>query len=49
MAKELKLYKKMYYHLFNMVSDVIEVCSDEKTKNALIKAEQETEEIYMNS
>ena len=46
--RELHLYSKMYNHLFNSVSDVINNCKDEKSKHLLIKAQQETEEIYMS-
>ena len=42
------LYKEMYYKLFNLVSDVIVVCDDERAKNKLIAAQQITEEMYMD-
>ncbi len=45
---ERELYKKMYYRLFNLVSDVIVVCDDERAKNKLIAAQETTEEMYMN-
>ena len=45
---EAELYKRMYYKLFNLVSDVIVVCDDERAKNKLIVAQQITEEMYMN-
>ena len=48
-AKECLLYKKMYCHLFNAVTDAINVdnkcISDSILKNAQIK----TEDIFMNS
>lgn len=46
--RELKLYKKMYCHIFNTVTDAIEICDDLKVKEMLIKAQQETEEIYIS-
>ncbi len=46
-ARELDLYKKMYHTLFNVVTDTIEQTEDIATKNILIKAQQDTEEIYM--
>lgn len=46
--KELKLYKKMYKHLFNSVSRIIEICKDPIAKDLLIVAQQETEEIYVS-
>lgn len=47
-AKELKLYKKMYNHLFNAVTRIIKICQDPVAKNLLITAQQETEEIYVS-
>ena len=47
-VKELKLYKKMYKHLFNSVTHTIEVCRDPIAKDLLIVAQQETEEIYVS-
>lgn len=47
-AKELKLYKKMYKHLFNSVTHIIEICQDPIAKDLLIVAQQETEEIYIS-
>ena len=49
MREELKLYKKMYYHLFNAVTDVLDITNEEKVKELLIKAQQETEEIYIGA
>lgn len=46
-AKELKLYKKMYGHLFNSVTRIIKICKDPIAKDLLITAQQETEEIYI--
>ena len=48
MVKELKLYKKMYKHLFNSVTRIIEICKDPIAKDLLIMAQQETEEIYVS-
>lgn len=48
MVKELKLYKKMYKHLFNSVTQIIEICKDPISKDLLIVAQQETEEIYIS-
>lgn len=48
-SNEEELYKRMYYKLFNLVSDVIVVCDDERAKNKLITAQQITEEMYMNA
>ncbi|MBQ8184070.1 MAG: hypothetical protein IJ025_09270 [Clostridia bacterium] len=45
---ENELYKKMYFRLFNKVTDAIEICEDESVKDILIKAQQETEEMYMS-
>ena len=43
------LYKRMYYRLFNLVSDVINICDDERAKNKLIVAQQITEEMYIDN
>ena len=48
MVKELKLYKKMYSHLFKSVTHIIEICKDPVAKDLLIVAQQETEEIYVS-
>ncbi len=45
-ARELNAYKKMYRHIFNVVTDAIEECQDAKVKYMLIKAQQYTEAIY---
>ena len=42
------MYKKMYFHLFNSVTDALEENNIEKIKRLLIKAQQETEEIYVS-
>ncbi len=46
MARELNAYKKMYRHIFNVVTSVIEECQDTKVKYKLIKAQQYVEGIY---
>lgn len=38
--------KKMYSHIFNVVTNAIEECQDAKVKYMLIKAQQHAEEIY---
>ena len=45
----MSIYKKMYYHLFNAVTDALEENNIEKIKTILIKAQQETEEMYISS
>ena len=47
MKCDLEMYKKMYSKLFNSVTDVIEICKDEKSVELLKKAQKETEEIYI--
>ena len=44
----MEMYQKMYYHLFNAVTDAMEETDIEKIKRILIKAQQETEEIYIS-
>ena len=44
----MEMYKKMYYHLFNAVTDAIEENNIDDIKKLLIKAQQETEEIYIS-
>ena len=44
-------YKKLYFHLFNSVTDAIEAISAHDSLaalNILIRAQQETEEMYMD-
>ena len=46
----MQLYKKMYLHLFNAITDTIELLQQGKldeAKQMLIQAQQETEEIYI--
>ena len=47
LKRELELYKKMYYFLFNATTNAINICENDMVKHILIKAQQETEEIYM--
>lgn len=45
-------YRKLYFHLFGKVADVIEAYQQEKAceeiVNRLIAIEQETEELYLD-
>lgn len=41
-----KLYKKMYYHLFNAITDDIRTEPKIETEEILKQAQIETEEIY---
>ena len=44
-------YKKLYFHLFNRFTDVLEAMNDGDifcAKNLLLTAQQETEEMYMS-
>ena len=46
------MYRKMYYHLFNAVTDAIEALAKNNAVQArwiLVKAQQECEEIYLDS
>ena len=43
----MEMYQKMYYHLFNAITDALEENDIEKMKKILVKAQQETEEIYI--
>ena len=47
MLRELYCYKKMYNHIFNVVTDVIERCRNEALRQELISAQQYTEGIYI--
>lgn len=44
----MEMYQKMYYHLFNVITDALEESNIEDIKKLLIKAQQETEEIYIS-
>ncbi len=43
------MYKKMYYHLFNKITDAIEFSSETVVKEILKQAQIETEEMYINA
>ena len=45
---ENELYKKMYYHLFNAVTDAIRADTKMVSDEILKKAQRETEELYIN-
>ena len=47
MKSDADMYQKMYSKLFNVITDVIELCEDENAIYLLKKAQNETEEIYM--
>ena len=42
------MYQKMYYHLFNAITDALEENKIDDIKGFLIRAQQETEEIYVS-
>ena len=44
----MEMYQKMYYHLFNAITDALEENDIEKMKKILVKAQQEAEEIYIS-
>ena len=44
----MEMYQKMYYRLFNAVTDALEENDIDIIKRLLIKAQQETEEIYIS-
>lgn len=43
------MYKKMYYHLFNKITDAINISSETIVKEILKQAQIETEEMYINA
>ena len=45
----MSIYKKMYYHLFNVITDALEADNPDDIKRLLIKGQQETEEMYISS
>ncbi len=47
MKNDTEMYKEMYYKLFNVITDVIEMCRDEKCINILKQAQIETEDIFI--
>ena len=42
-----KIYKKMYYHLFNAVTDAINAATKSEADFILINAQKETEDIFI--
>ena len=44
----MNIYKKMYYHLFNIITDALEENNEDNIKRLLIKGQQETEEMYIS-
>ena len=47
MFEESCLYKRMYFYLFNRITDALEYKTIEEIKESLMKAQCETEEIYI--
>ena len=45
---ENELYKRMYYRLFNRVTDAINCKTKEESDIILINAQKESEEMYMD-
>ncbi len=45
---ENELYKKMYYHLFNAITDAVECKTKEQADFILKNAQIATEDIYIN-
>ena len=46
--KEMKLYKKMYYRLFNAITCILETDVDDFTREKLKQAQIDTEEIFIS-
>lgn len=44
----MEIYKKMYCTLFNRITDILETNVDDFTRKNLMKAQQETEEMFMS-
>lgn len=42
------MYKKMYYHLFNKITDALNESDFQRAREILMNAQRETEEIYIN-
>lgn len=42
------MYKKLYYHLFNTITDALNETDTEKIKNILKNGQIETEEMYIS-
>lgn len=43
-----EIYKEMYYHLFNAITDALETNPKEKTKKTLMQAQIDIEEMFMS-
>ncbi len=42
------MYEKMYYHLFNTITDALKEADLEKVKELLMRGQIDTEEMYIN-
>ena len=42
------IYKKLYYHLFNSITDVLETDVDDFTRERLKQAQIDTEEMFIS-
>ena len=47
-TRELELYKKMYYHLFNKITDALESHTIDEQSLILKQAQIDTEEMYIS-
>lgn len=45
---EIELFKKMYFHLFNSITDALPYIRNEKALEILKQAQIDTEEMYIN-
>ncbi len=43
-----EIYKRMYYHLFNAITDALEANTEEEIKKILMHAQIETEEMFIS-
>ena len=47
-----ELYKNLYFHLFNQISDALEALEGQnfgQARDILMRAQQETEDTYLNA
>ena len=47
-----ELYKELYFHLFNQITDALEEMERQnfgRSRDILIRAQQEAEEVYLNA
>ena len=47
-----ELYKNLYFHLFNQITDALEALEKQnygEARDILIRAQQKTEEAYLNA